>query len=495
MPDGERHRNPDRLEHDASELARLMDEAAAQFEAGRLDAAARLYQKAERRAPGDIRPAYSLAVIDIRQGRLARARRRLETVIATAPDHLPAQHNLGAVRQQLGDWRGAAAAYEAALAVRPAAHETRQQLAAALTVLGRTDEAVGHYRVLSGTPEARWAALTRLALIEPGAIDDEMLADMRRAAEDARVDADTRTGLFFALGEALERRGLNDDAFAAFTAGNRLKRVSLAPPAPAVAEAHEAAARYVRDLFTPAFIQANEGKGGRSGAPIFIVGFPRSGSTLIEQILGAHPQVQALGETAALPEVLGGRYPPGPTIPSAKLRDIADRYLAATRERGWDGASRFVDKTLENYLHVGLIHLIFPRAVIVHAVRDPMDVGLSCFRQLFTSGNETLYDLADIGAEHRRYQGVMAHWNAVLPARMVEVSHEALVADPEREARKLLEAARLPWDEAVLRFFEQEGAVRTASASQVRRPIFHGSVERWRRYEAHLGPLKAALGV
>ena len=467
-----------------------MDEGAAHFEAGRLDAAARLYLRAERRAPGDIRPSYSLAVIDIAQGRLPRAQRRLEAVVALAPEHLAAQHNLGAVRQQLGDWSGSAAAYEAALALRPAAPETRQALAAALTILGRSEEAAGHYQVLARTPDTRWAALTRLALIAPGAIDDEALADMRRAAGDSALDADTRTGLWFGLGEALERRARHDEAFEAFAEGNRLKRAGLQPSAEAAARAHAAAADHVRALFTPAFLATAEGKGSPSAAPIFVVGFPRSGSTLIEQILASHPQVQGLGETAALPRLLEGRPPPET---SARLRRPADDYLAAMRAGGWDGRGRFVDKTLENYLHVGLIHLMFPRAVILHAVRDPMDVGLSCFRQLFASGNETLYDLADIAAELRRYEAVMAHWREVLPGRVIDVRHEALVADPETEIRKLIAAAGLAWDPAVLDFHAREGAVRTASATQVRRPIFQDSIERWRRYEAHLGPLKAAL--
>lgn len=495
MPADGRHTVSHATKDLGPEVERLLNEAAAHFEAGRLDAAAHIYQRAERRAPGDIRPVYSLAVIDIHQRRLPRARRRLEAVTAASPDHLAAQHNLGVVRQQLGDWPGAVTALEAALAAHPAADETRQALALALTVVGRTGEAAGQYRVLAASPGARWTALTRLALIDAGAIDDAELADMRGAAAEQALDAEVRTGLHFALGEVLERRGLYDEAFAAFATGNRLKRTELTPSAPDAAEAHEAAARFVRELFTPGFIARNEGRGSRSSAPIFVVGFPRSGSTLIEQILASHPQVQGLGETAVLPKLLEERYPSGPKIAAGRFRDLAERTLAAMRERGWDDRSRFVDKTLENYLHLGLIHLLFPRAAIVHAVRDPMDAGLSCFRQLFVSGNETLYDLADIGAEHRRYQGVMDHWRAVLPGRVIDVRHEDLIADPERESRRLLEATGLEWDESVLRFFQRKGAVRTASAAQVRRPIFKDSVERWRRYESHLAPLKAALGV
>jgi hypothetical protein len=177
------------------------------------------------------------------------------------------------------------------------------------------------------------------------------------------------------------------------------------------------------------------------------------------------------------------------------MRELAATYLAALRERGWDGASRFVDKTLENYLHVGLIHLLFPRATILHAVRDPVDTGFACYRQLFARGNETLYDLAGIGAEYGRYRALMAHWASVLPGRVIDVDYEALVADPQARIPALVtEAAALPWDEAVLRFHERAAGVGTASASQVRKPIYGSSVQRWRRHAQALQPLIAALG-
>ncbi|THD80704.1 MAG: sulfotransferase family protein [Phenylobacterium sp.] len=497
MPGDRRQRLIRAQGSDAALVSRSLDEAAAAFAAGRLEAAARAYRKAERLAPDDLRAVYSLAVIDLRTGRADQARRRLEAVVAREPGHMAAQHNLAVVRQQLGDWPGAARAYARALALRPEAAETRQALATALTILGQPAEAIGHHRVLAAAPATRWAALTRIALIDPAAIDDTELADMARAVDAAAIDGETRIALSFALGEALERRGRDAEAFAAFAAGNRAKQAALQAVSPPteVAAAHAAAVAHVKALFTPAFLAANAGKGSRSAAPIFVVGFPRSGSTLIEQILASHPEVQGLGETAILPGLLAGRYPPGPRVPAAKLRDLAERYLAAAKDRGWNAAPRFIDKTLENYLHVGLIQLIFPRAVILHSVRDPMDTGLSCYRQLFASGNETLYDLAGIGAEYRRYREVMDHWRAVLPGRVVEVDHEALVADPEAAIPALVAAAGLPWDPATLRFFERDGAVATASASQVRRPIFQGSVQRWRRYEAELAPLKAALGL
>lgn len=474
---------------DPAAVAARLDEAASHFAEGRLDAAARIYREVERGAPQDIRATYSLAVIDVRQGRLPRARRGFEAVVARWPGHVAALHNLGAVRQQLGDWPGAAEAYAAALQQAPQAAETRTALAVALTILGRGGEAVEHYRVLAQARGTRGAALTRIALIDPAAIDDADLADMREAASASGVDEATRIGLWFAVGEVLQRRG-DLAAFAAFAEGNRRQRATV--DAAAAAEAHSAAVRQVRAQFPAEAFASPRRAGARTAAPIFIVGFPRSGSTLIEQILGAHVGVQALGETAVLPGLLEqGDL----RLTGSGLRSLADGYLAALRSRGWDGVSQPVDKTLENYLHVGLIQLMFPRAVILHSVRDPMDTGYACFRQLFARGNETLYDLADIGAEYRRYREVMDHWANVLPGRVVDVGYEALVADSETAARRLLAAAGLAWDPGVLRFFERERAVATASAGQVRRPIYASSVGRWRAHAAELAPLRAALGL
>jgi tetratricopeptide (TPR) repeat protein len=493
-PDPRRgRRKPSPAPADPATFSRFLDEAAAHAAAGRLDAAAQLYQRLEREDPKDIRATYSLAVLDIRRGRLERARSRLEAVVERRPDLVAAQHNLGALRQQLGDWDGAAQAYERALSLRPEAPETRTGLAVVLAALGRGQAAIAHHRVLAKFPAARWAALTRIALIDPAAVSDEELADMRAAAGDAAVEVGARTGLLFALGDVLEARGDEEAAFKAYAEGNQLKAASLtgaASPAE-VARANAAAARYVRDLVTPAFLSARAACGSRSAAPIFVVGFPRSGSTLVEQILGSHPQVQGLGETGVLPELAGRGYP----TTAAGLHELAETYLRAVRARGWDGRSRFVDKTLENYLHVGLIHVLFPRAVILHAVRDPMDTGYACFRQLFTHGNETLYDLSQIGAEYVRYRELMAHWAAVLPGRVAEANYEALVADPQAHIPALVtQAAGLRWDTACLSFHERKGAVATASASQVRRPIYKSSVERWRPHAHRLAPLITALG-
>jgi tetratricopeptide (TPR) repeat protein len=478
---------------DPAGAARWLDAGAAHATAGRLAEAADAYARAEAADPDDFRAPFSLATLDLQRGRPDLALPRLRRVAALRPELFDAQHNLGGAAQTLERWEEAADAYRRALALRPGAIEIRCNLAIVLAVLGRIEAAEAEHRALAADPRTRLWALTRLALLRPAAIDDTELADMRRAAELPATDLDTRIGLQFALGEALERRGRDDEAFAAFAEGNRLKRAALdaraeTRPAALIA-AHAAAARRVMALEVP---PAAEGLS--TDAPIFIVGMPRSGSTLLEQILSSHPQVTALGETAVLPRLLEAGALAGEAGQPA-VRALGRRYLEAVRARGWRGAGRFVDKTLENYLHVGAIARLFPRAVILHAVRDPVDTCLSCYRQLFATGAETLYDLADVGAEYVLYRQVMAHWARVLPGRVIEVDHEALVEDPEGRIRWLVtEACGLPWRDACLAFHEAGGVVRTASSAQVRQPIFRTSLDRWRRYEAHLGPLLEALG-
>lgn len=482
---------------DASGAARLRDEASRLALAGNLEAAVSAYDRAARAAPDDFRAPMSLATLQMQRGRPELALPQLRRVAALRPDLFEAHHNLGAVAQLRDLIPEAAEAYARALEIRPASLETRQALAAVLATLGRLEEAEIHHRTLAQLPQTRAWALTRLALLRPASISDAELGDMQALAADQTVELDTRTGLWFAIGETLEQRGRDEEAFIAFARGNALKRGSLAARVDTdpvrVLAAHARSAARVRETFGKDFIEARQGQGLSTRAPIFIVGMPRSGSTLIAQILGAHPEVMSLGETAELPRLLeAGAFA---SAGAGGGKAIARRYLEAMRGRGWPGSGRFVDKTLENYLHVGAVALMFPNAVILNAVREPMDACLSCWRQLFASGAETLYDLAEIGVEYRVHREVMDHWDRVLPGRVIGVSHEDLVADPERMIRWLVEdACQLAWSDACLDFHTASGPVRTASAGQVRQPIFRTSLGRWRRYEPHLGALREALG-
>jgi hypothetical protein len=375
-------------------------------------------------------------------------------------------------------------------------------LAAALAATGRIDESVAHYRGLTADPRLGANALARLALIRPEAVTNAELAAIQHGADDTGVAGETRIGLRFALGEVLETRKADDEAFAAFAAANKAKHDALAASGPAsdprmVARVNARSIAQVKALFTPAFIAAHRDDGDASAAPIFIVGMPRSGSTLIEQILASHAGAQGMGESDVMAELLrrSGAYDPARANRPGFFRALAEAYVAAMRARGWTRRSRLVDKTLESYLHVGMIHLMFPRAVVLHSVRDPMDTCLACFRQLFTHGNETLYDLAEIGEAYVGYREIMEHWARVLPGRVIDVEYEALLAEPEETIRWLVtEACGLTWDPRCLEFHKTERVVTTASAAQVRQPLFSTSRGRWRRYERHLGPLIEALG-
>ncbi len=479
------------------DVTALLNGAAAFYAQGRLNDAADLYRQAAAVDPKDLRPIYSLALIDIRRGRLEDARQQLRVVTTQDPDFYPAQQNLGAVCQNLNLWQEAADAYHRALRLNPAAAETHFSLARALTVLGRIAESTACYRALAANPSVRLRALTRLAMLDPALIDEQDLPALQRAAEDGTETAATRIEACFALGMSLEQRSAYKSAFAAFKAGNRLKHDALmasqdlAARPDALERTHDLAAHFVMDRFDEAFLQNRSHRGSASAAPIFIIGMPRSGSSLIEQILSSHRDVQGMGEDAALSMADQSFTEPGA---AASLGDLAQTYLGSMRQRGWKGAGRFVDKTLENHLRVGMIHLMFPKSVIIDSARAPVDTCLSCYRQLFTEGNETLYDLGQIGRAYVRYRRVMEHWDRVLPGRVIRVEHEKLVADPEGQVRRLVDACKLEWDPACLRFYETAGAVRTASAAQVRLPVFSTSTGRWARFASELGPLFEALG-
>ncbi|HEY2678139.1 MAG TPA: sulfotransferase [Steroidobacteraceae bacterium] len=481
------------------DLPALLNAAAASYMLGRLQEAAALYSQAAAVAPRDLRPIYSLAMIDIKLGHLEGARARLQTVLDLDPRHFAAQQNVGAVCQNLNRWQEAADAYRRALALNPTAVETHFSLARALAVLGQVNEAGACYRALAGEPSVRLRALTRLAVLDPSMIGDADLAWLRRGADDPASVPNARIEAYFALGQVLEQRGADREAFAALVLGNRLKHDALAASALVAARPetqereHEQAVKYVIDRFDEAFFSRAVNQAGTSAAPIFIVGMPRCGSTLLEQILSSHSQVQSLGESAVLSDVIDRGFADAER--SGNWRASSDRYLELMRRRGWQGVRHFVDKTLENHLRVGMIHLMFPKAVILDCWRDPVDTCVACYRQLFTEGNETLYDLAQIGRAYVRYRHVMEHWDRVLPGRVFRVEHEKLVADPEVQIRRLVtEVCSLDWEPDCLKFHESPGSVRTASAAQVRRPIFTTSIGRWRRYADELGPLFEALG-
>jgi hypothetical protein len=324
---------------------------------------------------------------------------------------------------------------------------------------------------------------------------------MRAAEGRAGVSLIDRYHLCFALGKALEDRAAHAESFQYYERGNELKKTET---------------RYKPGLFerdvrlqisacTREFFSARQGVGCARPDPIFIVGLPRAGSTLIEQILASHSRVEGTMELADIPRLvqhLNGRHhldaPPRypavlPELTAEQLRRYGEKFLGDTQVYRTD-KPYFIDKMPNNFRHIGLIHLILPNAKIIDARREPMACCFSNFKQLFASGQEFTYSLEDIGRYYRAYVELMAHWDAVLPGTVLRVQHEQLVEDFEPSVRRILDFIGLEFEPACLEFYKTERSVRTASSEQVRQPIYREGLEQWRNFEAWLGPLKVALG-
>ncbi|KCZ97131.1 sulfotransferase, partial [Hyphomonas oceanitis SCH89] len=311
-----------------------------------------------------------------------------------------------------------------------------------------------------------------------------------------------RIQIAFALAKAYEDRSDYDEAFRAYTLGNQLKHQTVRYSTDQMHAEFDAQ----KSVCTPELFTAQAGKGFDAPDPIFIVGLPRAGSTLIEQILASHPDVDG---TLELPNILSmahklrgrkqvtdrERYPRMLHEMSAdQLDSLGKDYIESTRIHR-DRAPFFTDKMPNNFRHIGLIHLILPNAKIIDARRNPMDCCWSGFKQLFAEGQEFTYNLDDIGNYYRGYVDLMDHWNTVLPdGRILKVKHEEVLDDLDGQVRRLLDYCGLPFDARCVDFHNTERAVRTASSEQVRRPINKAGLEQWLPYEAHMGALKAALG-
>ncbi len=378
--------------------------------------------------------------------------------------------------------------------------ELHLAIAHSLKTLGRTAEAVTEYRAAvdarSGYGEAWWS----LANLKVHRFTDEEVRRMRAAESSEDLSPGDRYHLCFALGKALEDRGEYEPSFEYYRRGNAGKRASLEyRPEPL-----EAAARHVREVASAALFARHAGCGAPCADPIFIVGLPRSGSTLIEQILASHPAVEGTQELADLPRMVAELEDAGPGHPrypealerlsAEDCRRLGERYLEATRGYRTSGRPRFIDKMPNNFRHIGLIHLMLPNARIIDARREPMACGFSNFKQLYAQGQSFTYDLADIARYYRTYLELMRHWDAVLPGRVLRIHYEDVVNDLEGSVRRLLEHCGLEPEPACLAFHETARSVRTASSEQVRRRIYRDGLGQWRHYERWLGPLRVALG-
>jgi tetratricopeptide (TPR) repeat protein len=401
----------------------------------------------------------------------------------------------------LGDYERAIELYRELLIETPKATELHLSVAHALKTLGRREEAIESYRTAAAIRPSFGDAYWSLANLKTYRFTDDEITHMRAAEAAPDTQIDDRFHLCFALGKALEDSAQYAESFIYYERGNALKKAQSRYRS----ESTERNARLQASVCTAEFFSARRGVGCASAEPIFIVGLPRAGSTLLEQILASHSQVEGTTELPEIPRLaqeLQGRESTdtSPRYPgvlgdlnAADFQRMGEKYLAETRVYRV-GKPRFIDKMPNNFRHIGLIHLILPNAKIIDARREPLACCFSNFKQLFASGQEFTYSLEDIGRYYCSYVELMQLWDTVLPGKILRVQHEDVVADLEGNVRRILDFCALPFESACVEFYKTERSVRTASSEQVRQPIFKGSLEQWRCFEPWLGPLKDALG-
>jgi len=407
------------------------------------------------------------------------------------PDCADTQNGLGRVLMELERPDEALSRFDAALVLAPDLADALNYRGNALIELGRIAEAKPSIERAIRLAPRRPAYYRRLAEITRFTADDPHLAAMRALAADMDgLAIPDRMELHFALAKALEDCGEPGEAFDHLIRGNGIKRQqTVYDEAAALAEFER-----IRAVFTAERLNRRDGVGAPSERPIFIVGMPRSGSTLVEQIFAGHPDVHAAGELEQFGRALGEIGWTDATGEAAALGRLGARYLDATAALAPAGARRITDKMLGNFRHAGLIALALPGARIIHTRRNPLDTCVSCFTALFAGHQPFTYDLGELGRYYRGYQRLMAHWRQVLPEGvMIEVDYEQVVADLPGQAQRLLAFCGLPWDPACLEFYRNPRPVRTRSRAQVRQPLYGHAVGRWQIYGERLEPLRAAL--
>ncbi|HLA70492.1 MAG TPA: sulfotransferase [Steroidobacteraceae bacterium] len=501
IPEAE-HELREHLKRHPTDVAaiRMLAEVAARI--GRMGDAEILLSRCVELAPGFTAARQNYAMVLHRQNKPAQAMAEVNRLLADEPGN-PGMRNLkAAILGRTGDFEDSIALYKAVLADYPRQPKVWMSLGHALKTAGKTAPSIEAYRrCIELAPEfgEAWWSLANLKTFRFSA--DE-IAIMRTQLERTDLTNDDRFHFHFSLGKALEDAGEYAESFSHYAAGNALRRKLIRYDA----DDNEAHVSRSKRLFTREFFAQRAGWGFEAPDPIFVVGLPRSGSTLIEQILASHSQVegtQELPDITMIARVVGNRttrtegsaYPRALAKFSAdEVRALGEKYIAQTRIQRKTAAPFFIDKMPNNFAHVGLIHLILPNAKIVDARRHPMGCCFSCFKQHFARGQNFTYELGEIGRYYRNYVELMAHFDAVLPGRVHRVLYENMVDDTEGEVRRLLAYCGLPFEESVLRFHENQRAVRTASSEQVRQPIFRDGVDQWRHYEPFLAPLENALG-
>ena len=469
---------------------------------GKLDQARLCGEAATKLAPKDVDAHYNLGLAYTDSGDYAKAVQCYKKAVKLDPKHGLSWNNLGSALEQQGDKKAALKAYEKAVALNAQHAEAQNNAGAIYSEQGKLDEARTSFQAAITARPGFVESHYNLSSLKTYTPDDPHLAMLESVhAQREQLTPQARIRYDFALGKALDDIGQYDRAFAAYDEGNRIQH-ALLPMDEARADALLDA---ILNTFTPEFFKERERWSGakpRGKTPIFIVGMPRSGTTLLEQILCSHKSVYGSGELTELNEVIteatGANaeqsFVPGVvSLNKEQIKKIGDKYI----ERVWklSPESKYItDKMPANFFYLGLIHLALPNAKIIHAMRDPMDSCFSCFSRLFNDTMEFAYDQGTLGRYYRRYMTLMRHWHKVLPeGTILDLPYEDMVADTEGQARRVLKFVGLLWDDKCLEFYKNDRLVKTASVAQVRKPIYKTSVARWKHFARHLQPLLALV--
>jgi tetratricopeptide (TPR) repeat protein len=451
-------------------------------------------------------PDYQLARFDyanvlLRLHKHARALEEIATLMKADPQNRAYRICYANACTGLGKHEEGVRVFRELLVDAPRAADVHLSIAHALKTLGRQQQAIESYRAAAQANPSFGDAYWSLANLKTYRFSDDEIATMRAQEAAPATKLVDRYHLCFALGKAYEDRAQYAESFQYYERGNALKKSeSRYRPEPI-----ERNARLQAAVCTAEFFAARAGVGCPHPDPIFIVGLPRAGSTLIEQILASHSRVEGTMELADIPRLVARlqgreaddarpRYPGVlAQLTAEQLRSFGEKYLADTQVYR-SGKPFFIDKNPNNFRHIGLIHLILPNARIIDARREPMACCFSNFKQLFAAGQEFTYSLEDIARYYRSYVELMAHWDQPLPGKVLRVQHEDVVGDLEGNVRRILDFCGLDFEPQCVEFYKTERSVRTASSEQVRQPIFKEGLDQWRHFEPYLGPLKAALG-
>jgi tetratricopeptide (TPR) repeat protein len=467
---------------------------------GRNKDAENLLRRALELAPSFAPARFNFATVLHRQHRPVEALEQVEKLLEVEPDNGAYRNLRGVVLGRIGDFAGMVSEFETVLRQRPNSAAIWMSYGHSLKTVGRREDSIAAYRRSIALQEGMGEAWWSLANLKTARLDEADVARME-AALGGQIGDEDRFHLHFALGKALEDAGAWQRSFHHYAEGNRLRRLRLDYDS---GETHAQVER-AESLFDATFFAARAGQGCAAPDPIFVLGMPRSGSTLVEQILASHSQVEGtreLPDIQALAHRISGRrmrsdpsqYPEAlADLAPDQLRAMGEEYLEQVRINRKTDKPFFIDKMPNNWAHVGLIHLILPNAKIIDTRRHPLGCCFSNFKQHFARGQNFTYSLVELGRYYADYVRMMAHIDAALPGRVHRVMHEDMVEDTEAQVRALLDACGLAFEPACLRFWETDRAVQTASSEQVRQPIFREGLDQWRHYERWLGPLRTAL--